>query len=149
MKSNHFFRFNLSALQIIIVTSILIVTFLTLLSCGNEPAAEQSILIKNGIIVNYNRSFEADILIKEEKIVQVGKDIKVNKSMMVIDATGLEILPGGIDPHVHITGPQPGEDRGDRPILPPFETWIACHAEGSPRFSPDHRQFVNTFTSLM
>jgi len=105
MKSNHFFRFNLSALQIIIVTSILIVTFLTLLSCGNEPAAEQSILIKNGIIVNYNRSFEADILIKEEKIVQVGKDIKVNKSMMVIDATGLEILPGGIDPHVHITGP--------------------------------------------
>ncbi len=105
MKANHFLRFNLKALHNQISAAILFFTFLTLLSCGNEPASEKFILIKNGTIVNYNRSFEADILIKEEKIVKVEKGIKVNKTTMVIDATGLEILPGGIDPHVHITGP--------------------------------------------
>jgi dihydropyrimidinase len=105
MKSNHFFRLNFSALQNPITTSILIITFLAAVSCGEDLTSENLILIKNGTVVNYNRSFEADILIKEDKIIKVGNDIKVNKNVIVIDATGMEILPGGIDPHVHITGP--------------------------------------------
>ena len=73
MKSNYFFQFNLSALQNLIRTSILIITFLTAVSCGGDLASEKSILIKNGTVVNYNRSFEVDILIKKDKIIKVGK----------------------------------------------------------------------------
>jgi len=65
----------------------------------------QSILIKNGKIVNYNETIQADILITGEKIVEIGTNIKPNKNTNIIDASGMEILPGGIDPHVHITGP--------------------------------------------
>ncbi len=51
----------------------------------------------NGKIENY------DILIDKEKIVGIGKFESVGKE--IIDATGLLILPGGIDTHVHFCDP--------------------------------------------
>ena len=81
MKSNHFLRFKLKDFTNHISTSVVIISFLTILSCVDDPASEQSILIKNGTVVNYNRSVEADSWIFEEKIVKVVKDIKVNKNV--------------------------------------------------------------------
>jgi dihydropyrimidinase len=71
------------------------------------------ILIKNGIIVNVNKSEQADILISEEKIEKVAKDIKPDNSYHIIDANGKFIIPGGIDPHVHMQLPTPAGPSSD------------------------------------
>ncbi|MGR3627135.1 MAG: dihydropyrimidinase, partial [Limimaricola sp.] len=59
-------------------------------------------VIKGGTIVAADRSFEADIAIEGETIVQIGADLSGDK---VIDATGCYVMPGGIDPHVHLKMP--------------------------------------------
>jgi dihydropyrimidinase len=59
------------------------------------------ILIKNGRIISPEDTLEADLLISDEKIAQVGKGLKVADAE-IIDATGKYLLPGGIDPHVHL-----------------------------------------------
>ncbi len=77
---------------------------LFLCSCDNDSQSiEKSILIRNGTIINYDESLRADILIRGEKIVEMGADIQADKNTKIINASGLEILPGGIDPHVHVT----------------------------------------------
>ncbi|MBP7213695.1 MAG: amidohydrolase family protein, partial [Anaerolineaceae bacterium] len=58
-------------------------------------------LIKNGTLVTAENSFRSDILIEDEKIIQIGTEI-VDDQAEVIDATGKLVLPGGIDPHVHL-----------------------------------------------
>ena len=61
-------------------------------------------LIKNGTLVTASNTFESDILIEDEVVSQIGKDLK-HPSAQVIDATGKLIMPGGIDPHVHLDLP--------------------------------------------
>jgi dihydroorotase len=61
-------------------------------------------LIKNGRIF-YNGDFvEKSILIEEEKIKKIGSHVE-NEESELIDAKGLLILPGLIDPHVHLREP--------------------------------------------
>ena len=61
-----------------------------------------STVIKNGIIVAADRSYKADILIKEEKIAAIGPDLTGDK---IVDAEGALVMPGGIDPHTHLEMP--------------------------------------------
>lgn len=58
-------------------------------------------LIKSGTLVTAEKSFRSDILIEDEKIIQIGTEL-VDDQAEVIDATGKLVLPGGIDPHVHL-----------------------------------------------
>ena len=69
-------------------------------------------LIKNGTLVTATESFDADILIEGEKIAQIGKDLQLPNAE-VIDATGKLIMPGGIDPHVHLDLPMFGTVSSD------------------------------------
>ena len=64
-----------------------------------------SILILNGTVVNENRIFEADILVKDGLIEAIGKDLQHKTADQVIDATGLHIVPGLIDDQVHFREP--------------------------------------------
>ncbi|MCF8370083.1 MAG: dihydropyrimidinase [Bacteroidales bacterium] len=67
-----------------------------------------NILIKNGTIVNSDKSIEADILLANGKIQNIGNDLSLNDFKgRIIDATGFYIYPGGIDPHVHMHLPSP------------------------------------------
>ena len=65
------------------------------------------ILINNATIVNEGKSFTGSLLIKDEKIAAIGnipeRELKDNHK--VIDATGLLLLPGVIDSHVHFREP--------------------------------------------
>ncbi|CAD7288580.1 Dihydroorotase [Campylobacter majalis] len=61
------------------------------------------ILIKNGLVVNADTKIKANVLIKDDLIVYVGKDIK--DADLVIDASGKYIMPGLIDMHVHFRDP--------------------------------------------
>ena len=61
-------------------------------------------LIKNGTIVTAQKTYKADILIDGEKIAWIGVDLP-SEDCEVIDATNLLVLPGGVDPHVHLELP--------------------------------------------
>ncbi len=61
-------------------------------------------LIKNGTLITASESFEADILIEDETIFQIGKNLQLPNAQ-IINATGKLILPGGVDPHVHLDLP--------------------------------------------
>ena len=63
-----------------------------------------NILIKNGTLITASDTFEADILIEGETIAQIGRDLQ-HPNAEVIDAAGKLIMPGGIDPHVHLDLP--------------------------------------------
>lgn len=71
-----------------------------------------SLLIKNGRIVTANDDFIGDILVEGETISAVGKELGTNADTL-IDATGLLVLPGGIDPHVHLDMPFMGTFSSD------------------------------------
>jgi dihydroorotase-like cyclic amidohydrolase len=55
-------------------------------------------LIKNGTLITASETFQADILIENEKIICIGLELEAG-SAQVIDATGKFITPGGVDPH--------------------------------------------------
>lgn len=62
------------------------------------------LVIKGGKIVLAEKTFVADIAIKDEKVVSVKKDIKANGAH-TLDAKGLLVFPGAIDAHVHFQLP--------------------------------------------
>lgn len=69
-------------------------------------------LIKNGTLVTATETYEADILIEGEKISLLGIDLH-HPSADVIDAKGKLIMPGGVDPHVHLDLPMFGTVSSD------------------------------------
>ena len=71
-----------------------------------------SILIKNGRIITASEDYFADIFIKDELIEAIGINLSV-KADSDIDATGMLIFPGGIDPHVHLDMPFMGTYSSD------------------------------------
>ena len=71
-----------------------------------------SLLIKNGRIVTATDDYMADIFIEGESISMIGKNLSV-KSDKTIDASGHLVMPGGIDPHVHLDMPFMGTFSSD------------------------------------
>jgi dihydroorotase len=66
-----------------------------------------SILIKNATIINEGRSYRNDLLIKDEIISAIGSadQMIVPAGTIIIEATGLLLIPGVIDDHVHFREP--------------------------------------------
>ena len=71
-----------------------------------------SILIKNGRIITATDDYLADIFIEGETISVIGKNLNVTADTE-IDASGKLVLPGGIDPHVHLDMPFMGTYSSD------------------------------------
>ena len=66
----------------------------------------KDILIRNATVVNEGRQFTGYVLISGQLIKAVGDgDIKPGDDCEVIDATGLLLLPGVVDCHVHFREP--------------------------------------------
>jgi dihydropyrimidinase len=61
-----------------------------------------SILIRGGTVVNHDHSRRADVLVDDGRIVQVGEKLEAPGKTEIIDAGGLYVMPGGIDPHTHM-----------------------------------------------
>lgn len=72
-----------------------------------------SIIIRNGNIVTSSKTFSADILIDNGKIVSIGHELNDQEADEVIDASGKFVLPGGIDVHVHLDLPTPAGPSSD------------------------------------
>src|SRR5688572_10774709 len=71
-----------------------------------------SILIKNGRIITAAEDYHGDIFIEGETITSIGRQL-THDADEVIDAEGMMIFPGGIDPHVHLDMPFMGTYSSD------------------------------------
>src|SRR5260221_688027 len=80
--------------------------FLGLALCATYGGAQDkgTMLIKNGTVLTVTKGTltETDVLVKDGKISQIGKNIAAPQGGKVIDATGLYVMPGIIDAHSHI-----------------------------------------------
>ncbi|MGI9657604.1 MAG: dihydropyrimidinase [Gaiellaceae bacterium] len=62
-----------------------------------------STLIAGGLLVTACDAYPADVLIEDGKVALIGRTLDV-AATRVIDARGMYVLPGGVDPHTHIEG---------------------------------------------
>jgi dihydropyrimidinase len=70
------------------------------------------ILIQHGTVINAGSTAKADVLIKGETIAAVGANLPAD-GHSVVDATGLLVMPGGIDVHTHLDMPFGGTTSAD------------------------------------
>lgn len=71
-----------------------------------------SILIKNGRVITATDDYVADVYIEGEIIKAIGANLNVQADLE-IDAKGKLVMPGGIDPHVHLDMPFMGTYSSD------------------------------------
>ena len=67
-------------------------------------------VIKGGTVVTADLSYKADVLVDGGKIVAIGENLSGDETL---DATGCYVMPGGIDPHVHLEMPFMGTFSSD------------------------------------
>lgn len=60
-----------------------------------------STIIKNGTIATSSKLFKGDIYIEDEVIKDIGENIK-READNIINASGMYVIPGGIDVHTHL-----------------------------------------------
>lgn len=63
------------------------------------------VVVKNGLVVSASGSYKADVGIDGEQIAGIGLDLDGHQ---VIDASGMLVIPGAVDPHVHLQMPLDG-----------------------------------------
>src|ERR1700704_602398 len=67
---------------------------------AQQPA---ELIIRNGLIVTAVGRTEGDLRIRNGTIAEIGLNLTAAAGARVIDARGMLVLPGGVDPHVHLT----------------------------------------------
>ena len=85
----------------------------------------QATLIRGGTVVTAEEERRADVLVVGEAIAAVGEDLDAPAGCATIDAGGAYVMPGGIDPHVHMELPFMGTTSADD-----FLSGTACAAAG-------------------
>ena len=80
---------------------------------GSLQLAEAATLIKGGTVVNADTEFAADVLIEGEIVTAVGAEAAARAAALEgvkeVDAKGMYVVPGGIDPHTHLAMPFMGQ----------------------------------------
>ncbi|XP_075218623.1 collapsin Response Mediator Protein isoform X1 [Lycorma delicatula] len=64
-------------------------------------SSQNRLLIKNGQVVNENGISDNDVYVEDGVIRQLGRNLIIPGGTRVIDARGMYVMPGGIDPHTH------------------------------------------------
>ena len=59
-------------------------------------------LIRGGRVITATDDYVADVLMQDGVIEAIGRQLVVGEDVAVVDATGLYVLPGGVDTHVHL-----------------------------------------------
>jgi len=82
-----------------------------------------TVRIQGGTLVTETALVRADLLVRGERIVAIGESDSLEAADRTIDATGLLLLPGGVDAHVHARDP-------DDPLIEGFHTATMAAAAG-------------------
>src|ERR1041384_3303541 len=61
-------------------------------------------LIKGGNVITAVDNYYADVLIEDERVAVIGRQLEMEADR-TIDASGKLVIPGGIDPHTHMELP--------------------------------------------
>src|SRR2546425_2737378 len=86
------------------LTSVLaVVAVLFAYTSGTAAQRPAELIIRNGLIVTVVGRTDADLRIRNGVIAEIGRNLTAAAGAQVIDAKGMLVLPGGIDPHVHLT----------------------------------------------
>src|SRR6202162_5427152 len=80
-------------------------------------------LIRGGTLVTADAERKADVLVRDGKVAEVGEGVAGGED--VIDATGMLVLPGVVDPHTHLL-----LDTGTARTADDFESGSASAAAG-------------------
>jgi dihydroorotase len=70
-----------------------------------ESGMIADLVIRNGTVVSPDSAFKASVAIKDGVILAVGAAESMPPARETLDATGLHVLPGAIDDHVHFRDP--------------------------------------------
>jgi dihydroorotase len=86
-------------------------------------AQQYSIVIKGGHVIDPKNGIDAimDVAVMDGKIARVAKNIDTSKAIQVVNAKGLYVTPGLIDPHVHVfygTDPEHTYSNGSYSLAP-------------------------------
>ncbi len=100
------------------------------------------ILIKNGTVGKADGAFRGDVLIDGEKIREVGPCIE-HEGAFVVDAEGRYVVPGGVDPHTHVSLVSAGRSVSDG-----FEAATKAAIWGGTTTIVEHPGFVSEGSSL-
>ena len=112
------------------------------------------LLIQNGLVFTMETDKEkhADLLIENDKIIEISKKIIPTERMEIIDATGLNVYPGFIDAHSHIgiseekkTSQGDACNEGTNPITPSIRALDAIN----PMDSAFHNALAAGITGVM
>lgn len=88
-----------------------------------DGSRDDLFVIRGGTLVTETGLVRADLVIQGERIVGIEQDTGTRAESPRIDATGLLILPGGVDAHVHARDP-------DEPLIEGFHTATMAAAAG-------------------
>src|SRR6516162_3401438 len=72
---------------------------------SNPAAPPADLVISGATVVTDTSSFDASVAIKDGRILAVGEHAAMPSARETFDATGLHLLPGAIDVHVHFREP--------------------------------------------
>ena len=64
-----------------------------------------SLLIRNAEIVTASDRFVADVKVEGETIAAIGRELPSESGDEIVDGSDQWLIPGGIDPHVHMALP--------------------------------------------
>ena len=102
----------------------------------------KDLLIKNGLVISEDAEDICDILCSGGKIKQIAKDIHAPDTEQ-IDATGMIIIPGGVDVHTHLC-----LDTGNDIVSDDFYSGTLAAAWGGTTTIVDHHGFGPAGCSL-
>ena len=80
---------------------------------GGHSRCDSIRLSRNGTVVTATDTYAGDIGIANGKITAMGQSLPVEGASKFIDATGLLVMPGGIDVHTHLDMPFGGTTSAD------------------------------------
>jgi dihydropyrimidinase len=75
-------------------------------------AVSRDLVIRNGTVVTPDGVREADVAVRGGAITAIGKRLSLEDAD-IVDASGLLVLPGGVDPHVHLEAGTQGQRTAD------------------------------------
>ena len=71
--------------------------------------APPELIIRNGLVVTADARLETDVRIRNGTIAELGRNLPPAAGSREIDARGMLVLPGGVDPHSHLTAERPAD----------------------------------------
>jgi dihydropyrimidinase len=79
---------------------LIILTFASVASATAQSPPE--LIIRDGLLVTAAGRTEGDLRIRNGTIVEIGRNLSAAAGTREIDAKGMLVIPGGIDPHTHL-----------------------------------------------